>query len=276
MFDVISAAASISPRGEEHNEDRVAAYRGQRDPSEAGVVLCDGLGALPGSGAMAEEVRALAMEHMVAEGVRPGIWGLDAFLAGASPRGAEGATTLIVCAANGEGLVGHLLVGNGSLIEAVPSGGSSDSPRLLWTDISVPQISWEGGRPALRSVLPARNGDLEAAKGYRNAPGGVPRLYLACSDGISSEEERAQGAAPDGSLWKEVPAPLAQILNDISDQWDVLLSLGRKTATHELTALLVGRLAEIASGPTGLDDDASVAVVLLRPSEADSDAGPRR
>jgi hypothetical protein len=276
-FGVVTAAASISPKGEALNEDRIGCFDAGR--GGAGVVLCDGLGSMPESAAVAEEVSERISDHLSGEGVEKGVWTLERTLEKASFERRDGATTLIVLGATGSGLVGHALVGNGGLVEISPVDAWPSGTRLLWTDIALPQIAWSGDRPGLRSVLPPANGSIEAAKGFRFAPAGHAKMYLVCSDGISSEEERDQGPAPNGSSWKETPDLLAALLARIGKEWVSLLQLSPAEAQQALQLLLLEVLVA-AESASGLDDDATVGAVFLRPraplENGPSDSGPAR
>jgi hypothetical protein len=262
-FDTVVATASTSPHGD-RCQDRAATFVAPAGSPSAGVVVCDGVGALEGSGRVAEEVARLAAAHLAERGVAGGLWHLDETLAEAPPAGEEGATTLVAVGAEASGLVGHMLIGNGALIEVEPADGWPGAARLRWTDLVLPQIRWEGGRPALRSILPTPDGVPEAAKGCRQVPAGRPRMYLACSDGISSDEARSEGDAPDGTRWKQVPAQLARLVADVATAWPELV--GPEVPTGEA---LSGRLAESLDRMLEdglLEDDATVGALLMRPS----------
>jgi hypothetical protein len=265
MLELLAAAVTRSPNGTEANQDRVAVFHASTDPPGVGVVVCDGVGGLPASAPVAERMVALAARHLTAHGVSAGMWELDRVLADGAVPSPNGATTLIALGADESGLVGHAFVGNGSLIEIDPVEPRPGATVLHWTDLVLPQVSWEEGRAVLRSFLPPDvAGQLEVAKGLRQAGDERPRLYLACSDGITTEEDRARARTPDGLSWREVPPALARLLDALTAAWPELLVGDRAAATALLERTLEQTLAGLESDP-GLDDDASVGVVLLRP-----------
>jgi hypothetical protein len=261
-FEPIVATLSVSAKGREGSEDRVRTFAAP--DGSTGVVVCDGVGSIPGSGGMAEEVSGRAAALLGNRGVKRGVWELDELLGRTLPVGRRGATTLVVLGAHGGGLVGHLLVGNGSVIEVVPVESEGEKRQLLWTSIVLPQIGEAGGRLALRSVLPPPNGQIEAEKGLRVVPPGTPRLYLACSDGLLSEEDRAEGAAPDGTAWRQVPAGIARVLEHLAGTWPAL-----QAASQAEAALLLGELLRQALDDPDLlhriGDDTSVGALMMRP-----------
>ncbi len=264
MLDLVTAAASRSAKGPDGNEDRVEVVRAASEPAGAAVVVCDGVGSMPDSAAVAERVATRVARHLTAHGVGTAIWQLEGVLAEEPPPEEDGATTLIVVGADADGDVTHLLVGNGSLIEIDAVEPQPGVTVLRWTDIVLPQISWEGGRAALRASLPARAGGVQAAIGCRRTRDGRPRMYLACSDGITSEEDRRRASA-QGLGWREVPRPLAGLLDALKAAWPELLARDGADATELLERTLEQALATLGDDEPGLDDDASVGVLLLRP-----------
>ncbi|MDX6623981.1 MAG: hypothetical protein QOE75_1913 [Solirubrobacterales bacterium] len=262
MFEVSAAAASVSGHGEDQNEDRVGAF-GTAELARAGAVICDGVGSAEGSAEIAAQVRDLAMDQLRGAGVEAGIWQLGGMLAGATLAGDGQATTLLAISTDESGLVGHALVGNGSIIELEASRPRPELVRLRWTDVVLPQMDWSEGRPVLRSFVDA-GGAVEVAKGLRETPPGQMRIYLACSDGIASDEERAQGAASDERVWKEVPRQLVRVLDRLGGDWDRLA----EAPAGELGDLLGAALAETLDQLLAedlIDDDSSLAAVLVRP-----------
>jgi hypothetical protein len=264
-FELIVAASSASPK-EEGGEDRVRTFG--RGPGPSGVVVCDGVGSVAGSAAMAEEVSELSMALLGGHELGPAIWRLDEALERNLRADREGATTMVVVCADEDGFVGHLMVGNGAVLEVVPMETQPGAVRLLWTSIVLPQMGNRDGRPALRSFLPPDRGQVEAEKGVRKAPPGAARLYLACSDGFLSEEERLEGPAPDGTVWRQVPSGAAHLLELLTSGWMELLEVEPEGASEALS-----RAIEIAvEGPAGaaaLDDDTTVGALLLRPLTRD-------
>lgn len=267
MYDVIAAASSTSPRGPERNQDRVGVLRidGIEESDGVAVVICDGVGSYPESGAVASEVLAFTEGHIRHAGISKGVWTLDTALASMNVATADGATTLIAIGADRSGLVSHAFVGNGSLFEVAPGDASSAAgARLRWIDLALPHLSWEPGRPALRSFIPAQDRDFDVAKGCRMTRRVQPRLYLACSDGIASDEDRVHAKSPQGKFWSSVPAELVAIISAIEDEWLTLLEDTHDDGQEHLKKLVEASLAGLLDNGR-LDDDASVGCVLMRP-----------
>lgn len=270
-FELITAAVSLSSK-EDGGEDRVRTIGRAHGP--IGVVVCDGVGSVPESAAMAEEVRDLAAALISGHELEPAIWNLDERLQDALPAGREGKTTMAVVCAEARGVVGHMLLGNGSILEVVPMEVEPGKVRLLWTSIALPQMGGRDGRPALRSFLPPDSGRVEAEKGVRIAPGSAPRLYLACSDGFLSEEDRLEGSAPDGTVWCQVPRFAAQLLEQLTGSWGDLLA----QEPEEVTATLQGLIERAIQEPLTdelLDDDTTVGVLYMRPVAGTENGGTR-
>lgn len=259
-LDVVSAVATASPKGREANQDRVLAI--QVGAGGAGVVVCDGVGAYAQSGAVAEVVAAEAGRYLQTMGIHRGTRGCARHLCSTLSFSAVGATTLIMIGADSSGDVAFCFVGNGSLVEVQRLDGMSGLDAMRWVDLVLPHISVAGGRPALRSFFPAANGaPVEKAVGAHTVDPHIARLYLACTDGVTTDEERAVGRAPDGSLWKAVSRPLASLLDDIHPHWEALLV--SPTASDDLGELLQETLDRLLEAGA-LDDDASVGALLVR------------
>jgi hypothetical protein len=264
-FELITAVHSIPSK--EEGEDRVSTFGSGAGAS--GTLVCDGVGAVPGSGAKAEEVRDLGVALLSGGGVEPAIWTLDRQLERHLGEG-EGATTVVLVCAEEDGLVGHLLLGNGAVLEIVPMEVGPGKVRLLWTSIALPQMGTSEGRPALREFLPPRPGPAEAEKGIRRVPMGIPRLYLACSDGFLSEEERLEGPAPDGTVWRQVPTAMARLLELLRAEWAQLVEGEPAVAAAVLTSVMERAVAGPEDeAPVPLDDDTTLGALFLRPREED-------
>lgn len=260
-FELIVAAGSASPK-EDEGEDRVRMIG--RGPGPSGVVVCDGVGALAGSGDTAEEVSELGAALISGREVGRAIWNLDHRLARFLPSDLEGATTMAVVCADEQGVVGHMLLGNGSVIEVVPMELEPGRVRLLWTSIALPQMGGNEGRPALRSFLPSNGSGVEAEKGIRRTPVDAPRLYLACSDGFLSEEERLEGPAPDGTVWRQVPKFAAELVERLTSVWNELLVAEPEAAAATLTSA-IERVIQDPESDDPLDDDTTVGALYMRP-----------
>ncbi len=257
--ELVVAAATASPRGAD-SQDRVLAQGGRMG---AAIVVCDGVGSHAGSGAVAELACRLAAGELRDRGV-VAVAGLPALLAGAIADEGVGATTLLALAADDAGEVGFCLLGNGMIIEAEGLPIDETRVRMAWTELALPQVELRGGRPTLASFLPWPGpGAAPAAVGTRRLAAGQTRLFLACSDGIGSDEERCVGLGPDGLRWRPVDPPLAAILQALGDGWPALC---RDTAAQQLEEMLATTLAGLLSAGL-LEDDATVAALLLRPRE---------
>jgi hypothetical protein len=263
-FELIVSAVSASSK-EPEGEDRVRTV--SRAPGPSGVIVCDGVGSMAGSAAMAEEASELGAALLGGHEIEPAIWTLDRHLERTLPPGRGGATTVAVVCADQEGTVGHLLLGNGSIIEVAPMEVEPGKERLLWTSIALPQMAGNEGRPALRSFLPPEGTKVEAEKGIRKVPAGMPRLYLACSDGFLSEEDRLEGPAPDGTVWRQVPKRAADLMELLTSSWKEL----HEKAPDDLAATLKGLIERAIEDPESddlLDDDTTVGALYLRPAES--------
>jgi hypothetical protein len=267
-FELIVAAHAVSSKDPD-GEDRVRTFG--RGPGPTGVVVCDGVGSIPGSAAVAEEAAELGAALLSGREVGPAIWNLDRRLVRNLPAGAGGATTMVVVCAEPNGVVGHLLMGNGAVLEIVPMEAGPGKVRLLWTSLALPQMANHEGRPALRAFLPPEDGAAEAEKGIRKVPFEAPRLYLACSDGFLSEEEMLEGPAPDGTVWQQVPAAMARLLELLTPEWGNLIEAARDDAAQRLADAIASAIAGPGEGPAILDDDTTVAALLMRPLEGDAE-----
>lgn len=261
-FELSAAAVSLSTK-KEGGEDRARAIG--YEPGSSGVIVCDGVGSAPGSAEVAEEALELAAALISGHRVESAIWNLDRRLARNLPADRTGKTTMTVVYAEGSGVVGHMLIGNGSILEVVPMEVERGRVRLLWTSIALPQMGGREGRPALRSFLPPPDGRVEAEKGVRRVPPSTPRLYVACSDGFLSEEERLEGHAPDGTVWQPVPEFAVQLMRLLKEAWGDLLAQEREGAAATLREL-IERSIQSSDPAAPLDDDTSVGVLYMRPA----------
>jgi hypothetical protein len=268
-FEVVSAATTRSPE-DGAGEDRVGCFELGSDAEApgAGVVICDGVGALGGSASAAEWAARKAVAHVVANGARSGVWSLAGLWDDEPPAEVQGATTLILLAAEATGFAAHTLIGNGSIFEVAPTRLPDDGVRLLWTDVAIPQIDWSEGKPALDSALPSPAQTLAVSRGAQLVDD--VRLFVLCSDGISTLEERPDAVAPDGSVWREVPAGLNLLLKTLTELWGDLVYLSYDLARQVLQEAVEEVLAGLDNDP-GLEDDASLGVVLVRPVPASGD-----
>lgn len=271
-FELIAVARTFSSKDPE-GEDRVCTFGS--GPGPTGVVVCDGVGMIAGSAQVADEASALGVALLSGREVGPAIWNLDRRVEHNFSADRQGATTMAVVCAEEGGVVGHLLLGNGSIVEVVPMEVEPGKVRLLWTSIVLPQMGGNDGRPALRSFIPSNGTPLEAEKGIRKLPSGTSRLYLACSDGFLSEEDRLEGPAPDGTVWRQVPKSVADLFELLTTAWQDLLG-----SEPEAAAAKLGDLIELAvHGPKSrqpLDDDTTVGALLMRPTSDGRKGGEGR
>ncbi len=263
VCEVIPAAATVAAPGKSENQDSVAVFRMGEAAAGAGVVICDGVGSLPQSGAVASEMAALAASHIEEAGVRRGIWGLEE-MAAAHELSSDGATTLIAVGAEPEGLVSHCFIGNGSLFEIAPQTAVTGVMNLRWCGLALPQLNWDRGQPALESFLPAPAYGFEAEKGCRLTSRLKPRLYLACSDGVATDEDCPQAKTPDGRYWKGIPTKLIGVLDALAARWQDLLRGDAEQSAALLQEILDATLAALLADGA-FEDDASVGCVMTRP-----------
>jgi hypothetical protein len=275
-----AGGAIATPKDPDQNQDRAAiVHLGPERVGEGvdcGVVVCDGVGALSGSGLVAEQAATTAADYIAAHGVRTAIVGGD------DPLGAggdvlhcaqhvadvigpvdDGATTLIAVAADELGYVAYSFVGNGTLLDVEPLDRGAYGFRLSAAELVTPHVTWKEGRPALRSVIPPRAGSaVAAARGVLFPQPDRTRLLLAVTDGIASDEERSEGISA-GARWRKVPAPLAAVMAALEAQWpDVVDDADPGGRLETLLEDVLVRLAEDV-----LVDDATVGAVLVVPRD---------
>lgn len=263
--EVLLAGANVPGHGDGPGDDRVRLVRtGPIGGDRGGVVVCDGVGSLEGSGVVAESVAELVSDRITEVGPMRAMRTLPGKLFRHKSPNDSGATTVLAIAAeNGE--VWHAHVGNGSLIE-VQNVGPSGRTWLRWLELAHPHISWETGRDALSSVVPSLPTGLETAIGYRWSPPSRPRMFVACSDGIASPEQvREVSMEGDPRSWRLIPSRLVAVIETISSVWQDLLRLPAGEAEELLHASLESALERLRVAGE-LDDDATIAVMLLRPT----------
>lgn len=260
-FRVVPATATVTPRQDLESQDRALAF-GAGSFGGAGVVVCDGVGSLAGSGATAESAAAAVRAFMAARNDLVGAIDDSIAAAAEAVRDDEsGATTMLVLAADAAGSVGYGMVGNGAIIEVLAVEPVPGHWRLHHTDLAFPHIGYERGRPALQSFLPTRDPGGGAESGARRLRPDRHRLFLACTDGLVTED--APLVLRDerhGGLWRQVPTGLASILADVSDGWAELIA--GPSPELDLPAMLQSSLTTLADAGE-LDDDATLACLLL-------------
>jgi hypothetical protein len=260
-FRVVPATATVTPRQDLASQDRALAF-GSGSLKGAGVVVCDGVGALPGSGSTAELAAGAVRAFMATQDDL--VASVDDSIAAAAEavRGDEdGATTMLVLAADAVGSVGYGMVGNGAIVEVMAVEPVAGTWRLHHTDIGFPHIGYELGRPSLQSFLPAGDPGGGTESGARRLRTDRHRLFLACSDGLVTED--APLVLRDdrhGGLWRQVPTRLATILADLADDWAELIS--SPSPELDLPLLLQSSLTSLADKGE-LEDDATLACLLL-------------
>lgn len=263
-FEIVAVTAGASPKDPARNQDRALVFEVEPEPSGAGVVVCDGVGSLAGSGDVAERVAQLAAEHVLSFGIASGVPACAQYAARALGPVEDGATTLIAVGADEFGFVAFTQVGNGSLFD-ITVDTDLGTPRLHTAELTTPHVSFADGRPLLSSFLPARSPEhLAAVSGVLLPCPGRVRVLIACSDGVATGEERAIGIAPDGSAWRSTPRPLATLLGDLASGWTDVI--GCEDVTAALGALLQ-RSLDALTADDRLDDDATVGVVLVRTAD---------
>ena len=263
-YKIASAVAMASPKAPERNQDRAQPFVLNSGLDGAGVVVCDGVGARARSGEVAELVVRAACGYVERNGVGDDFAGCLDHVAELSTD-IDGATTLIAIAATEAGRVSYALVGNGSLFEVEAYDQGDKGPRLGWVQLVLPQVSFATGVPALRSFLPAPNvSAVEALLGSRSRNAATARLYLACTDGVSTEEERVVAETADGRRWVELDRPLATVLEALEASWS---DLAASDTPPELLGEVLQAALDRSLDEGMLDDDATLGSVLLRPGE---------
>jgi hypothetical protein len=263
-FDVFAALADASPKQQDRVQDRAVIVRATERSTGAAVIVCDGVGAYEGSGVVAEAVADFASDYVRQSGIHEGIRHVAGAAAQEIDHDGSGATTLLGIGAEPSGRVGYCLVGNGMLMELAGAPVTAERVLVRWNLLALSHVSLLGGRPALSSFLPlSEDRELEVVLGSREDASSRPRLYLACSDGIGSDEDRLSGPTPDGRSWQEIPRPLVVLLEDLGHAWNDLMR--EPSPEPSLQRVLNDALqALLASG--ALEDDATVGAVLLRPA----------
>lgn len=260
-FHVVPATATATPRDATASQDRALAFRNMLDGS-AGVVVCDGVGSFAGSGATAESAASAVRRFMNDQNDMVQAVGGCCEAAAHAVRGdCEGATTLLVAAADRTGRVGYGIVGNGAVVEVLANEPVPGRWRLHYAELTFPHVGYDRGRPALESFLPATDPTACAELGELRLRPDRHRLFLLCSDGLVTED--APLVLRDerhGGLWRQVPTRLASLLSAIEESWPTLVASA--TPEHDLPLVLQDALSALADAGE-LDDDATVAGLLL-------------
>lgn len=187
-FRIVPATATVTPRQDLESQDRALAF-GSESLGGAGVVVCDGVGSLPGSGSTAELAAGAVRSFMATQdNLVQAVDGSIAAAAEAVRDDEEGATTMLVLAADTVGSVAYGMVGNGAIIEVLAVEPVDGAWRLHHTDLGFPHIGYELGRPALQSFLPTSDPGASTESGARRLRPDRHRLFLACSDGLVTED----------------------------------------------------------------------------------------
>lgn len=258
---------SASVAGGELNFDAARTFRG---PAAIGVVVCDGVGTLSGSGeaatAVADRVASLV------GGAQPSsiLTSAEEVNRQLSPFGdsGEGSTTMIALAAGFDGTVAYSYLGNGSLLEVRPYRiNPAGPPELRTAELTLPDVTYAEGRPALTSVLPVEGGEPKCSTGLVVARSAPVTAFLAVTDGIASDDERLIASDREGRVWRGVPEPLRLILGELADCWDELVAPhsdhdGAGSSDRRLSELLERSLTAMREAGK-LRDDASAGVVLI-------------
>jgi hypothetical protein len=246
----LAGVATVTPKTD--GQDRSAALPVERG---AGVAICDGVGSLEGSGAVAELCLAHVVEHVAELGPAAVLTCATAAAAALGDADRDGATTLVAAAVDSAGAAYWTLVGNGSVFELEAVDVRGGRARLAIAELALPQVSYDGGRPALRSTLPAPLVDLEVAGGTLLPRAGRSRALLVCSDGIATGEDWREGMSAAGTWVREVPPTLTVVFERLAASWEEMGAAGPQ-------ATLDDTLAELLDSGA-LVDDASAGLVLM-------------
>jgi len=277
----LTAASTSTPRHDPvQSQDRVYAGPGL-------AVVADGVGSLPDSGAAAQiTVEMLAAVADLSE--FPGLGGLPAVggfavdparvreaLAAAHDRvrsevGPTGASTALVLADDGRGGADVTWVGNGAVFVASLGHelhpGHGTRPLVHSTNLALPHVSYQHGLDVLDRIIGGATAPVP--DWVRLGPARDDRVLLAVSDGLYSLEQDPVGRAPDGTRWRQV-RPTQQALNELAENLLTWLEPG------DLTSAEVERgcdeMLEELLDDGHLDDDASVAVMVLPGTDHDTE-----
>jgi hypothetical protein len=260
-FAITTAVALQTPKHPDANEDRVRVFACAEElGGGAGVVVCDGVGSLAGSGDVADRVASFVADHVTALGLADGVASCAEAARDHLKDITEGATTLLAAGADPAGRVRYAFVGNGSLFDIEPTEFPDGSVRLRVAELVVPHMTLITGRPALRSFLPTQ-GELEVTTGTIDPRPGRERLVLVCTDGVASDEERGHKIDSNDDLWRVIPKPLVGLLDHLTRAWRDIHANPRR---DPLEATIQAALDD-AHAAGDLDDDAGVGAVLLSP-----------
>jgi hypothetical protein len=256
---VHAAVAVVTPKDE--GQDRAAVLTSGADGTDLGIAICDGVGAYEDSGVVAARCLDAVTSH-VAEHGAPSVLTCATAAAGTIHDDAtEGATTLIALAVDRDGHAYWTLVGNGSVFELEAADVRGGAARLAFAELAIPHVSFEGGRPGLRSTLRAKAEVMpEVSAGMLLPRTRRMRALLACSDGIATQEDWREGTSRAGATLREIPPPLVVLLARLGEEWTDLEEA--EDPQGYLGALIEDTLDELLTDGA-LADDASVGVVLL-------------
>jgi hypothetical protein len=222
--------------------------------------------AYAGSGEVAELVASAVRNHMRRQtNVDEGVGSCGDAAADLLTGCADGASTLIVVAADPSGFISFGIAGNGALSEVELVEPIPGRHELRVNELTFSQMSYERGRPALRSFLPSPPNGLEFERGTRRLASAQARLFIACTDGLVTEDSPRVLPDATGGLWREVAQPFAALLEPLRERWSDILETS--TPERDLATLLQTALETLARD-SKLDDDATVGAVLVRPRTA--------
>lgn len=284
---LVAAVATASPRTDPAlTQDRVGAGRWNarltgrpraRTGAREGVwaAVADGVGSLPESARAAQIAIDLMRRAAQPRAAQP-----RAATASGAFRCADeqirreldgnGATTLLTVHAGPDGATVRW-VGNGALllVASSPHTTSTGLPppgvQVLHTDLLLPHIIFRDGRDVLKHVL-GGSGQVAVETVVLGPSARGPRLLLAVTDGLHSAEQPDVGVSDDGSRWQRQTTALQAILalaGGVLRDAQLTDALSEQDLQDRLQQLLSGLLTA-----RQLDDDASVAAVLLPAAQA--------
>ncbi len=247
--------------------DQDRAWVGRGPDGSVAAVVCDGVGSIPRS----EEAANLAVQSFAASAGRGA--GLDqavsAAIEGVRRSRTPGATTLLSLRVTDD-RIDFIGIGNGSIVEACYQPADDPDRRghlVAWSDHFVPTIDYSSGRETLTGVVTAAASPMEWVKGSVRSRRSCWTIWILCSDGVSTLEERREGTVADGTRWSEIPTPLAAVIESLGRALDQATS---PTAGRSLDEVLRATLAETLNEIDGrgeLHDDAAVVAVVVPPSK---------
>lgn len=256
----LGASATYRRRPSE-NQDRIVVLDQFAD-GVTGVVVADGIGAWPRSGSAAEAaVRAAAetLRNGGAASLRNAFTNAHEAVMALAPNdpmsGDHAGTTLLVAVLPAPGRLSAAWVGNGAILEAVPTDGAKGISHRV--NHVVPHIGFQNGREVLTRSLSTTLVE-EPTPSVIHLERDGPAAFVVVTDGAFSEEHYwdLRGEDASGDVWVRQPVVLERVLSRALEVLDASVN-GEFADVTGLEAELVSLAAEGL-----LEDDTTVGVVV--------------